>query len=64
MELNQVLLSTLGRQNLNKMAFLMVAKCGLFSIFAMPVEFTGKYLQIPEDTGKYDLQPWNFYTQH
>ena len=27
------------------------------NIFAMPVAFTGKYLQIMGNTGKYDLQP-------
>ena len=26
----------------------------------MPVAFTGKYLEIMEDTGKYDLQPSTF----
>ena len=30
----------------------------------MPVAFTGKYWQLMGNTGKYDLQPWNFYTQH
>ena len=27
----------------------------------MPVAFTGKYWQITGNTGKYDLQPWNFW---
>ena len=34
-----------------------LAKCRQISIFAMPVAFTGKYWEIMENTGKYDLQP-------
>ena len=30
------------------------------SIFAMPVAFTGKYQEIMENTGKYDLQHSTF----
>ena len=33
-----------------------LAKCRQISISAMPVAFTGKYGQIMENTGKYDLQ--------
>ena len=25
---------------------------------------SGIYREIPGNTGKYDLQPWNFYTPH
>ena len=32
-----------------------LAKCRQISIFAMSVAFTGKYWQIMENTGKYDL---------
>ena len=35
-----------------------LAQCRQISIFAMQVAFTGKYWQIPVNTGKYDLQPW------
>ena len=37
-----------------------LAKCRQISIFAMPVAFTGKYREIMENTGKYDLQPFTF----
>ena len=37
-----------------------LAKCRQKGIFAMPVAFTGKYWQIMENTGKYDLQPSTF----
>ena len=37
-----------------------LAKCRQISIFAMPVAFTGKYREIMENTGKYDLQPSTF----
>ena len=37
-----------------------LAKCRQIRIFAMPVAFTGKYWQIMENTGKYDLQPSSF----
>ena len=42
----------------------MLTKCRQIGIFAMPVAFTGKYWQITENTGKYDLLAWNFYTLH
>ena len=41
-----------------------LAKCRQISILAIPVLFTGKYWQLMGHTGKYDLQPWNFYAQH
>ena len=37
-----------------------LATCRQISIFAMPDAFTGKYWQIMENTGKYDLQPSTF----
>ena len=37
-----------------------LAKCRQISIFAMPVAFAGKYWEIMENTGKYDLQPSTF----
>ena len=37
-----------------------LAKCRQISIFAIPVAFTGKYWQIMDNTGKYDLQPSTF----
>ena len=57
-KLNLMLLFSKFKHNNNIPARL--AKCLQISICAMPVAFTGKYWQIMDNAGKYDLQPSTF----